>query len=349
MPLSEPGWWYPEKGGDRPWQAKLLAPLAAVYAWAGNRRMLRDDGWRAPCAVICVGNFTSGGTGKTPLSCWIAQALAEAGKQVVFLSRGYGGNLSGPVRVDNDHHTARHVGDEPLLLARYAPVMIARDRARGAEAIADMFPDVDAIVMDDGLQNPSLIKDLTIAVVDGARGFGNGCVIPAGPLRTTLSVQAALTQIVIVNTGMNAYSTTTMSDTAVQALNDCGFRGQILQASVQVQDGQDEVRGQRVLAFAGIGSPERFFDTVKASGADVVATRVFKDHHVVTEPEAEQLLTQARDANLTLVTTEKDAVRLRAGGSFSLALLEQAKIIPITFAFSDDDKQKLIDALRRVV
>ena len=198
MPLNEPSWWY-EAEGRMTWQAWLLSPVSKLYGWIARRRMLRYDGLKVSLPVICVGNFTAGGTGKTPLACWIADRTKGHGARPVFLTRGYGGSLSGPVWVSTDHHTAHDVGDEPLLLVRHAPVMVAANRAEGAAAIGGSDQNFDVIIMDDGLQNPSLEKDLSIAIVDGVRGFGNGCVIPAGPLRAPLKSQIAGVHAVVVN------------------------------------------------------------------------------------------------------------------------------------------------------
>jgi tetraacyldisaccharide 4'-kinase len=190
VPLNEPRWWYSNRWSLVP---RLLNPVARVVGWSTARRWRRSDGYRATLPVVCVGNFTAGGTGKTPLALNIAECLRELGEKPVFLTRGYGGTAHGPRRVDADHDSATLVGDEAILLARTAPTFVARNRAGGAQAIEHAIAARDCsatiLIMDDGLQNPQLHKDLTIAVVDGVRGLGNGHVLPAGPLRAPLEFQ----------------------------------------------------------------------------------------------------------------------------------------------------------------
>lgn len=342
MPLNEPSWWYPTQSGRSSWQARALSPLSAVYAWAANRRMLRPDGLRAACPVICVGNFTAGGTGKTPLACWIADAVSQQGAAPAFLSRGYGGRLRGPVWVDSASHTAWDVGDEPLLLSRYGPVMVARDRGAGAEAVVRSNKNIDVIIMDDGLQNPSVKKDLRIAVVDGARGLGNGQVIPAGPLRATLGVQAALVDTIVINSGHRpGHDVEANAASLSDHLETVGYLGSTHVASIQAVGSTADLSGLRVVAFAGIGHPQRFFATLNAIGADVVDTRVFPDHHVISDNEAAALLNAAEALDGVLVTTEKDAVRLSAGGAQCQTLKTHARAVAVQMAFSENDERSL--------
>ncbi len=191
MPLNEPRWWYTASKGGR-LAARLLAPVADAYGAVAEARYRRHAPYRASLPTICVGNFTAGGTGKTPLTRCIVEHLLSLGESPVCLTRGYGGRLPGPVWVDPSRHGAADVGDEPLLLARSAPVMVSRDRAEGARAIEAAEIKATVIVMDDGLQNGTVAKDLTIAVVDATRGMGNGQVIPAGPRRAPLCFEIAL-------------------------------------------------------------------------------------------------------------------------------------------------------------
>ncbi|MGE0857147.1 MAG: tetraacyldisaccharide 4'-kinase, partial [Hyphomicrobiaceae bacterium] len=196
MPLEEPSWWYEDETTAT---ARMLMPLARLYARAALRRLDHAQPYRSRLPVICIGNFTAGGTGKTPLTLHVARHLVHLGEQPAILTRGYGGKVSGAHWIDADRDRADVTGDEPLLLARAAPTLISRDRRAGAIAIEASGRDVSVIVMDDGLQNPALTKDLTIAIVDGTRGVGNGLVIPAGPLRAPLDRQLALADAILVN------------------------------------------------------------------------------------------------------------------------------------------------------
>ena len=196
MPLEEPSWWYDASEDDL--RVRALRPISGLFGWAAQRRLLNAKPYQSRLPVICVGNFTAGGTGKTPLSLMIATLLKERGAKPAFLTRGYSGRKTGPVWVNPSADLASDVGDEPLLLAACAPTMVARDRAKGAQEI-EASPMASHIIMDDGLQNPSLAKALSIAVVDAVRGLGNGEVIPAGPLRAPIDFQFGLVDAVVVN------------------------------------------------------------------------------------------------------------------------------------------------------
>lgn len=263
---------------------------------------MQGTGRRAAVPVVCVGNYSLGGAGKTPTTIALVKLLRASGETPVVLSRGYGGRLAGPVQVDAARHAADDVGDEPLLLARAAPVIVSRDRVAGADAA--LRAGASVIVMDDGFQNPSLQKDVSLIVVDSHRGIGNGCVFPSGPLRAPLAVQLDLTDVVIVSGDGSA------ANGVAEQVEARG--GLVLRARV-VPDAEaiSALRGQRVLAFAGIGNPQRFFATLRASNIEVALTREFADHHRFTTGEIDQLIDEARTASLTLVTTEKDFVRLR--------------------------------------
>jgi tetraacyldisaccharide 4'-kinase len=261
---------------------------------------MRRPGARADIPVICIGNFTAGGAGKTPTALMIAGMLRAMGESPAFLSRGYGGKLRGPVRV-TDAHRAAEVGDEPLLLSRFGPAIVARDRPTGAKLAASQGASV--VVMDDGLQNPSLAKDLAIAVVDGATGHGNGLPLPAGPLRAPISVQWSWVDAVLVIGEGEA------GDRVATAASHRGLtllRGRLVPEPAALA----RLRGQRVFAFSGIGRPEKFFETLERAGAIVEEVRPFPDHHPYTEAEIAALQAQAKIHGLHLVTTEKDAARL---------------------------------------
>ncbi|MET0638650.1 MAG: tetraacyldisaccharide 4'-kinase, partial [Hyphomicrobium sp.] len=278
MPASEPSWWY---GRGATWQSVLLSPVAAVYGAIARRRILNASPYRSPLPVICVGKFTAGGSGKTPLALLLAGLVAQEGREPWFLSRGYGGTLEGPIRVDPERHGASDVGDEPLLLARAFPTVVSRDRRKGADKIAQLASNRAVIIMDDGLQNPALAKKLTIAVVDGGRGFGNGRVIPAGPLRAPLDVQAKLANLIVVMR-TQAAGEVSVPDT-IRLLTDAP----IVYAETQPDDkAAAQFRGRQVMAFAGIANPDRFFATLTALGATIVARRVFRDHHPFSEDDA---------------------------------------------------------------
>lgn len=279
--------------------ARLLRPASRIYALIAGQR-LRRPGTGAGVAVICIGNFTAGGAGKTPTSLMIAGLLRAAGRTPVFLTRGYGGALAGPVRVEEGHR-AEQVGDEPILLARSAPTVVSRDRPAGARLARDLGASV--IVMDDGLQNPSLAKDLAIAVVDGSTGIGNGLPLPAGPLRATMRAQWPLVDAVLV---------IGEGEPGERVAQEGERQGKVVLRGRLVPDADmaARLRGQRVLAFAGIGRPEKFFETLTACGAVLEEARPFPDHHRFTAGEIAALKEEAQRRGLHLVTTEKDAARI---------------------------------------
>lgn len=305
--MREPSFWWREAS----WQAALLAPVAAIYGAVAAWRM-RRAGAAAGVPVICVGNFHTGGAGKTPTAILVARLVAAAGERPVFLTRGYGGTLAGPVRVDPARHGAADVGDEPLLLERVAPVIVARDRVAGARAARAAGASV--IIMDDGFQNPALRKDLSLNVIDAARGVGNGGVLPAGPLRAPLAAQLARTDAMIeIDEPRADRNAKAGADTnAIPPAHGLAAGRTIprWRARFRVRAGHEVARGKRVLAFAGIGDPARFFATLRAHGVDVAAREVFPDHHPFSADDLARLAARAAREGLTLMTTEKDHVRL---------------------------------------
>lgn len=337
MPVSEPRWWY-GRGGT--WKASLLSPIAAIVGAIARRRILNAKPYRSPLPVICVGNFTAGGSGKTPLALLLAKIIAADGREPWFLSRGYGGKLEGPLRVDPEHHSADDVGDEPLLLARAFPAVIARDRRQGAKMIEAMASANAVIIMDDGLQNPALAKDLSIAVVDAQRGFGNGRVIPAGPLRAPLVVQAPLVQLVMLTGG--AADADNPAARTIRKLTDVP----IIAARTQADETAARFRGRRVVAFAGIANPDRLFSTLEQTGANIVATRAFADHHRFSEAEARGLLDDAERLGAMLVTTEKDFARLGGRSGFCADLRTRSKTLVIATVIEGDGLEILRQSLR---
>ncbi len=330
MPPDEPSWWYRD---DATVPAAVLAPVAALYGWVARSRFTLANPYRSRLPVLCAGNFTAGGTGKTPLALHLCEVLRELGKQPVILTRGYGGRIGGPhwVRADD---TAGTVGDEALLLRNAAPVLIARDRAAGARRI-EASREADVIVMDDGLQNPQLAKDLSIAVVDGRRGLGNGRVIPAGPLRAPLGFQLERADAVVVNE--------TLQDTAHPVANWLRehFKGPVLRATTTPCGDVGWLAQARVIAWAGIGAPERFFSMVAALGAEVVGRVAFRDHQRLTLADGRRLLDLAHQQGALLVSTEKDLARLR-GTQDALAELSAAtRVLQVRLAFSPQDAERL--------
>ena len=289
----------------------LAAPLGWLYSLAARTRRSIARPWHAPVPVICVGNLVLGGAGKTPVAFDLAVRLKALGRTPHIVSRGYGGTEIGPTQVDVNIHAAKDVGDEPLLLSAVATTWVAKDRIQGCRAAIDHGADV--IVLDDGFQNPTLGKDLSLIVVDGSYGFGNGKVFPAGPLREP------------IGTGLNRAQAVVMigaDQGGVSAIvgNLGPHKQPILRANVEATNA--DLAGKTVIAFAGIGMPEKFFKTLKKVGANVVKTRSFSDHHPYTAGEITELKLLAATEDATLVTTAKDAVRLPLEARESILVLD---------------------------
>jgi tetraacyldisaccharide 4'-kinase len=320
--MRDPAFWWQSPGTS----IRSLAPFGWLYGAFAAWRM----GWGGRAAgvpVFCIGNLTVGGAGKTPTAIAVAQMLIAAGKHPMFLSRGYGGRLAGPVRVDPAVHHATDVGDEPLLLARIAPTIVARDRVAGARLARESG--ADAIVMDDGFQNPSLTKDLSIVVVDGERGIGNGRVLPAGPLRAPLAAQLAHAQAVLVIGAPEGAQTVAV---AARARTLPVFHGRLDPDFKAV----GALTFRPVLAFAGIGHPDKFFATLAEANIEVRAKQAFPDHHRYTVAEAAELLARAAREGLVPVTTEKDLVRL-AGEPELSALAAAVRAVPVRLTVREED------------
>ena len=318
--MREPAFWY------RPasWKSHLLRPLAALYGAVAAHRLKRR-GLQAGIPVLCVGNYHGGGAGKTPAVLALAKLARELGETPVVLSRGYRGRLRGPVRVDASRHGAADVGDEPLMLSQSVPVVVSRDRADGVALAKSLAATV--ILMDDGFQNPAVVKDASLIVIDSVRGIGNAKVMPAGPLRAPLSGQIERTDALIV-IGDGSAADAVAGTVAGQGKPVLRARFQPDEASLAA------LRGKRALAFAGIGDPSRFFATLRGNGIDVATIRSFPDHHPLTADEAASLVAEAEGGGLTLVTTEKDLARLRTADG----LPDWARdIVPfkVTLAFDD--------------
>ena len=346
MPLDEPSWWYGSPSDD--WRARALQPVAKLYGWATERRFAKAHPFRARVPIVCVGNFTAGGTGKTPMSLLIADMLTELGERPAFLSRGYSGKQQGPAWVSPERHRSNEVGDEPLLLAAAHPTLVSRDRVAGARTIAVDEPSATVIIMDDGLQNPALEKDLRIAVVDGIRGIGNGQLIPSGPLRAPLPFQFAMTDVVVVNTppGSNNEGNHADQPGSVLARLRQSFPGPVLSVTPEPAGDTSWLREAPVIAFAGIANPGRFFRLLESLGAQLLARHEFRDHHRFTESEAERLLQRASAMGAQLVTTEKDLVRLgRDGSAMTMRLRQATRALPIRLRFSDGDRTRMVAQL----
>jgi tetraacyldisaccharide 4'-kinase len=318
--MRAPRFWWREAPGAIAW---LLWPLGWLYGAITLRRM-QGAGSEAGVPVICVGNFVAGGAGKTPTAMALAALLTQRGETPFVLMRGYGGALAGPVEVDPAHHAAGNVGDEPLLMARHVRTIVARNRPAGAAFARALGASV--VVMDDGLQNPTLAKRLSLAVVDGASGVGNGLCIPAGPLRAPVAGQLAATDAVIV-IGVGA------AGKAVAAL----ARSQgvaVLKAHLQPStEALARLRGQSVIAVAGIGRPEKFTATLREAGAQVVAERGFADHHAYGASDVAAVLADARTRDCLVATTEKDFTKL--GPLWPAAERGRLVVVPVTLVFDE--------------
>lgn len=341
MPGREPRWWY---GAGWHWQATLLSPLGHIIGSIAAARLRKTNSYASRLPVICIGNFTVGGSGKTPLALLVAQLVADEGRAPWFLSRGYGGRLPGPIQVEPGVHGSVDVGDEPLLLARAAPTVISRDRAKGAQFIETAVPSNAVIIMDDGLQNPSLAKDLVIAVVSGDRGLGNGHVIPAGPLRAPLASQIGLGNVVVVTGQTNA------AHGAVRETLQKLTQAPLLSATTRASEDAASLRGRRVVSYAGIANPVRFFAMLESLGATIVERRAFGDHHAFSDRESRELIDTARRMSADLVTTEKDLARLSGASGASAELRNRSRVLKIETVIESVDlailRQNIREAIR---
>jgi tetraacyldisaccharide 4'-kinase len=317
--MKAPVFWY-QSSGLLAW---LLQPLAWVYDLIGRLRRVATSPYRAPQKVICVGNIVAGGAGKTPVAIALAKLLQQSGQRPAFASRGYGGTASAPLRVDNTQHNSGVVGDEPLLLAKIAPTWVSKNKAAGVAAVTD----ASHIILDDGLQNPSIAHDLALLVIDGARGLGNGHIIPAGPLREPLDNVLARVQAVIL----------IGADDHDVAQHIAG-RVPVLRAHLQPVLPPDFNHAGNFVAFAGIGHPEKFFQTCRETGLHLSAAFAFPDHHPFSIGDWQQLMQTVEQHRGRLITTAKDAMRLPPDWR------EQVTILPVELVFDEATAiKKLLD------
>ena len=270
----------------------VLYPLGLLYGLATFLRLKLKKSHQVGCRVICVGNLGAGGSGKTPVAVSLAKMLQQNGKNPFFITRGYGGQQK-DVLVTSAH-TAAQVGDEPLLLFRQAPVVVNPDRFRGA--LKAVRQGADVIIMDDGFQNPSLHKDISLLVIDGSYGFGNGFCIPAGPLREFLSsgLKRADAAVIIGEDKHNLSSL--LKPLPV-------FKGKVVPECGQISN-------RRIIAFAGIGRPQKFYQSLKECGFELLQCFDFPDHHFYNNQELEKIISAAQKQNADIYTTAKDFVKI---------------------------------------
>jgi tetraacyldisaccharide 4'-kinase len=372
--LEPPSWWYSERIPSAAWG---LLPVSALYGAAVQKRFRDAKPYRSKLPVICVGNFTMGGAGKTPVALKLAAALRDRGIRPGFLTRGYGGRERGPYLVNAASDGAARVGDEPLLLAEAAPTVVSRDRPAGARLLETLA--VDAIVMDDGFQNPSLAKDFSLIVIDAAAGLGSGRVFPLGPLRAPLAFQAGMADAILLlgsGTGggdiveqLNLSLKTkapspcpsptrgegtssqraqpTPSPLAGEGWGEGAFftRGRNVFEARIVPQVTEELRARPYLGFCGIGRPAKFFDTLRDAGISAVKCRAFPDHHAYTEAESRSLLAEAKALGAELITTEKDRARLRGQAGAPGELYRSASALPVRIELSKDQEASLLQAV----
>jgi tetraacyldisaccharide 4'-kinase len=315
---APPFWW------EKPdWRARALSPLSKIYGVVAGRRIRRAAPPAVPLPVLCIGNFTLGGAGKTPTSIAFAHAAIVAGLKPGIVSRGYGGAFSGLHRVDPDHDSARHVGDEPMLLARHAPVVVSADRLAGARALQETG--CDFIIMDDGFQSARLHFDYALMVVDAGRGIGNGHVFPAGPLRAPLTDQLVRTDALLKIGTANG---------ADQLVRNAARAARPIFEAVLKPTSTEAISGRPLLAFAGIGDPAKFFRTLEEAGGNVARTRSFPDHHPYTDEDLDDLTKAADKDGLALITTAKDQVRLLDGSPRAKEFAKGTQVLEIELVFN---------------
>lgn len=324
MPSHAPAFWHKPS-----WQGALLAPLSQLYWFVARRRVANVTPFKLSAFVICIGNNTVGGSGKTPTVLACAAILQEAGFKAAVISRGYQSTLGidDVLRVDASRHTALDVGDEPLLIAQHLPCYVARKRLRAARAA--IAEGAQVILMDDGMQNRALHKDLTIMVVDGGYGFGNGRMLPAGPCREPLRESLAKANAIVV-----------MGEPSHPAAAALFHQHEkVFQAHLKPQEALCQ---SRLLAFSGIGRPAKFFTMLRAMGGELVAEKSFPDHHLFKENELLEMLQQSVQQKAQLMTTEKDWLRLNETWSEKVAFMP----VKAQIERADDFAQMLLASIK---
>ena len=326
MPIKTPHFWT-----ELSWQSVILFPVSYIWRFGhyAQQKILNTKETEIP--VICVGNLTVGGSGKTPVVITLCRFLSGIGKSTSILTRGFGGKEKGPIFVSTNLHQSLDVGDEPLMMAHSLDVCVSRNRPLGANHILDKKK-YDCIVMDDGLQNPTLKKDLNIAVFDGKFGIGNGFLLPAGPMRQKLEVGIQNIDLVIFN-----------------GKDETGL-GQKIPPHIPIFTGElqpdeeivEKMKNRRVYGFAGIGNPSRFFKTLNDIGADLVGEAHFADHHPYTDADLTQLYEEAMQSGAELVTTQKDWMRLPTDWR------DRVLTVPVRIHFSADDNIKIVSFLETI-
>lgn len=329
MAGQAPSFWWEAPGCC----SSLLTPLACIYGMVAAHHLSKRNGVRIDVPVLCIGNFTVGGAGKTPTAIYFARLARDEGFIPGIVSRGFGGNYSGVHLVDPETDTAKLVGDEPLLLARYASVAVCSNRAHAAEFLK--MRGCNFIIMDDGFQSARLYADYALLVVDASRGIGNGKIIPAGPLRAPLHAQMEKTD------GILRIGTQVGADNVVGQAQEAGKP--IFNAVLKASSQSDLSTGQ-FLAFAGIGNPGKFFDSLRASGAVIGATREFADHHPFTVQDIAQLRDEAALKDLRLITTAKDYVRLASQQDMDRNFIKSLSVLDVELSFTDENAAKTIFA-----
>lgn len=316
---APPFWW------EKPdWRAWLLSPAALIYGRFAGRRLARQGGKQVDVPVICVGNFTVGGAGKTPTVIALARAAAERGLKPGVLSRGYGGSMDKTTLVDPDHHRAKDVGDEPLLLARHAMTVISRNRNQGAAML--IREGADCIIMDDGYQSARLVMDYALLVIDSRRGIGNGFLVPAGPVRAPIATQLTHASA-LLKVGDSA-----AADPFVRRAARAGKP--VYEAEIKPL-GDAGLAGKTVLAFCGIADPGKFRITLEGLGVNIARMMTFPDHHHFSDDEIGSILSTADREGLAIVTTAKDHVRLSGHHGPAADLAARAAVIEVEMAFDN--------------
>ena len=338
MNLHPPSWWQNETGHILP---KYLNPLGQLYGQVVKARFRYTTPYQSKIPVICIGNFTLGGTGKTPIAIKFADILQELGWQPSFLSRGYKGKISGPVLVDPQYHNAVDVGDEPMLLAEHAPTIIAKKRVDGIWLIEQRSSNI--VIMDDGFQNPTIRKNLSFIALDSATALGNGRIFPAGPLRAPLEFQLAKADAIIL-TGTSNSNKARITEQLHQLYR---YKKPILRGRLAPSEDTTWLNEKPILAYAGIGRPEKLFQSLEQAGGKVIRRIPFPDHHKFTAKDANHLTRLALADDLQLVTTQKDFIRINETDNHQLrALKRMSRAFPVEFVFEKNDQSVLKELIK---